>query len=148
MPPRTVPARDPRKSLTTLNTPVAIHASQFTALSAVPALATSHTAPKQMRSLRNTASATNPPNQYSIVSTSSASSPIRPGIDAATFENFHGTTTSAASEKSVHTGEKIMKFTSTGDIMRQWDQRTVGHETEDDDREQGLYASRREDNRI
>lgn len=84
-------------------------------------------------------------------------------MEVAREDIFMGTMTSAVSARSDHTGEKMRKFTSTGDMARQWEdhheatgdyvndhslmygggrgRHTICHHAEDDYREESLDAS-------
>jgi hypothetical protein len=73
------------------------------------------TVPKQILPLRNTASATNPANQYIIVNPSRASNPHCEVFDERRCENLSGTRMRALRARMDHEGAKMRKFTSDGE---------------------------------
>lgn len=78
-----------------------------------------HTVPKQIRSLKNTASATNPPNQNNIVNPSSVSRLHCAALDDVRCAYLRWMKTRARSARTVHEGAKMRKFTSEGEDWRQ-----------------------------
>lgn len=108
------------KALRTAKTVVPANTAQFNAAIAVPAFAIEQTMPKQMRSLRKTASAMNPPNQNSMVTPSMAANAYLCIGEVARCGNFSGTTMSGMRTMRVQTGEKTRKLISMGETWRQW----------------------------
>lgn len=90
-----------------------------------PALATSQTWPKQILPFKNTANATNPANQKSMVSASSAIRPQRTPADESKWLNLSGMRMTGTSVTSDHTDANIRKATWAGVSWRQCD---VHHE--------------------
>lgn len=86
-----------------------------------PALATSHTCPKQILPFKNTASAMNPANQKSIVSASSATRPQRIPADDNRWLNLSGMRKMGMSVASDQQGAKMRKETWAGEAWRQCD---------------------------
>lgn len=82
---------------------------------AAPALATSQTWPKHILPFRNTASATNPANQNSMLSASSATRPQRMTADERRWLNLSGMRNMGTSVTSDQTGAKIRKETWAGE---------------------------------
>lgn len=78
-----------------------------------------HTVPKQILSLKNTASAMKPPNQNNMVNISSARMPYFAAVEVVRCEKRSGRTTSGTSARIVHDGAKMRKLTSLGEDCRQ-----------------------------